>query len=744
MDAPNGFELLRQLRRSAGLTIADLAAAAGVGVRTIGDIERGVARRPQRPTLEALAQALDASQSDRSVLLRMGRGVGVGGVSKEPLPLADFTGRAGETGAVGDHLLAEPAALVMITGGPGIGKSTIALEAFRDDRRETLFVDLAAQSSAPVQSLNVLQRLIFLATNGAEDPPPTLAAAMSRWQQLCAEQAPAVILDDAHNEAQVRPVLDAPGRGPVVVTSRRLLSGLDATLRVAVEPMPIEESVGLLARIVPSEGSSDNLRDLASLCSGVPLALRVAGSRIAASGETASDFVAAMRAEERRLRMLAHHDVSVEAAFAVSYRDLEANVARQFRALAVIDGATFGADIATAPLGTAASRGDAAADTEDSLEELVELGLVEPRGGNRYRVHDLLRVFALEQLVIAEGSDAITARRELLRSVVLARLRAAAGWFSPAGPAKAEFPDSALARAWITAEVDHWWPAFEAAFTEQRHTTVVEVADALQWFSNLWPAWGHWWDLFGHAVDAAKSQQDSAAASRLLGRRTWAALMERGDREAALDVALEGQAEALRSGKEAVVAEAEYHVAWALLVLRRPEEALPHIEAAVAGHLRTGNRDALLQCRSMYGAALHLLSRHEEAIEAFRVVLAELPASSSDPGTGFTRVVALEEISKSAIALERWDEAEAAAGDGFAVASEMAWDIGAVRALRQRSEARLGAGLTIEAYHDAKRGLAMIEDERNDAQAVAVRAELESILGRLTVGTDIAGDVQAS
>jgi tetratricopeptide (TPR) repeat protein len=318
----------------------------------------------------------------------------------------------------------------------------------------------------------------------------------------------------------------------------------------------------------------------------------------------------------------------------------------------------------------------------------------------------------------------------------------AASRFAPASEHRAAADPAALqvsadpvaARAWIVTEVDHWWPAFRSSAecdSPEARAEVVGLATGLQWFSNLWPAWGRWYDVFGAAVDAARAIGDRGASSRLLGLQTWAALMERGDRAGALDLATAGLADAAAAGDVAVTANAEYHVAWAHLALRQPLLALPHIDAAIDGNTRAGDDAALVQCRSMAGAALHLLERHDEAIEVFRAVLVDLGrAPAGDPGAAFTRVVALEEIAKSANAIGRWDEAREAAEAGLGAATEMAWDIGAARALRQRAEAALGAGDVDDAAADAQRGIALVDDERADAQAVAVLGGLQELLQR--------------
>ncbi|MDP4332659.1 helix-turn-helix domain-containing protein [Curtobacterium sp. A7_M15] len=734
MQEPPHGELLRRLRTTAGRTLAELAAAAHVGVRTLSDIERGVARRPQRATIEAIASALGATAAERAALLSIGR---ADPATPESAPdvVVDFTGRGRELSKVLDHLRDDRPGIVLVSGGPGIGKSTFAAEALRVHGVPWVHVDLAGQTTSPLSALDVLRRLVTRATDGAEEAPAVLDAAAARWRGISADHPHAVLLDDAASEAQVRPVVEAAAPGtPVIVTSRSPLAGLDAGLRVQVDPLHPVDAHSLLERIVPDAADDPALATVADQCAGIPLALRIAGSRIAAGVDDVHGFLGAMRAEERRLGALRHGDRSVESAFAVSYERLPVATARLFRSLAVIDGTSFDARTGGAALGL----DDVTA--EDALEDLVDLGLVEPRGGNRYHVHDLLRAFGADRIVAEDGPGTPRALRERLHGTVLGVLGRAARLFASesvrGGRAEPEFGDPTAARRWITAEVDHWWAAFRAAVSDGRHGEVARIATGLEWFSNLWPAWGHWYELFGDAVDAAHTVGDRASAARLLGLQTWAALMERGDRAGALELATRGLADAREADDDAVSASAEYHVAWAYLALRQPERALPHIDAAIDGNTRTGDDAALVQCRSMAGAALHLLGRHDEAIAAFRAVLRDLDrVGGGDPGAVFTRVVALEEIAKSANALGRWDEAREAADEGFDAASEMSWDTGAARALRQRAEALLGSGETERARRDAERGMALVDADRADAQAGAVLGELRELLDRADGGT---------
>ncbi|WP_258027708.1 NB-ARC domain-containing protein [Curtobacterium sp. BH-2-1-1] len=648
-----------------------------------------------------------------------------------PSSVDDFTARDAEVARILQRAKDAPTSLITVSGGPGVGKTALAAEALHRRGGGWVHVDLAGQTSAPLSALEVVRRLITLASRGADEPPASLEAALATWRAVSARYGRPVLLDDAADESQVRLAIDSSeATAPIVVTSRRLLAGLDADLRIAVAPLSHVDSLALLLRIAPDAADSTSLSALVDRCAGIPLALRVAGLRVSAPGVDADSFLHAMELEEQHLSALQTEAISVEATFAVSYRQLPQLTSRVFRSLSVIDGTTFDATIGAAPLGIRVD------EAEDALEELVDFGLLEPRAGNRYHLHDLLRAFAASRLQIGNGKESAAQCRVRLHQSVVDTLRAAAGWFAPTGhpAASSVFSGAAPARAWIVTESDHWWAAFNALRTSQEREaprSVVHLAAELQWFSNLWPAWGHWYELFEAGAEIARAIGDLEAASRLLGLQTWAALMERGDREGALLLATAALNDASVTHNDAVIANAEYHVAWAHLALRQPELALPHIDAAIEGNKRSGDDEALVQCRSMAGAALHLLGRHDEAITSFRAVLQDLErAADGDPGTAFSRVVAYEEIAKSANALGRWREAMDAAGAGMEIADAMSWDTGSARALRQRAEAALGAGMAEEAEDDVRRAVELVDASRGDAQALAVLDDLGQLAER--------------
>ena len=205
--------------------------------------------------------------------------------------------------------------------------------------------------------------------------PGTLDAATALWQSATAELPATVLLDNAAHENQIRPVLSADARTKVVITSRRTLAGLEGVRRMTLGPLGADESVALLAKLIPAQQrAAGDLRELAELCDHIPLAMRIAGNRIASRPALqAADFIARLRSSDNRLRLLVAGDLAVEAAFALVLRRPRPRSAALFRSISVIDAGTFDALLAAATLEVDDG------DVDLRLDELVDLGLVEAR-----------------------------------------------------------------------------------------------------------------------------------------------------------------------------------------------------------------------------------------------------------------------------------------------------------------------------------------------------------------------------
>jgi transcriptional regulator with XRE-family HTH domain len=417
----NFGELLRVMRRTAGLSQEDLAAASGSSVRTIRELERCRVTAPHRRTVQTMADALRLSGHPRDhfiELSQMNRFIGSDARSARtsdaapkmriprqlPAAISGLVGRESQlsalarlTGVVhgGTGRTTSP---VVIHGPPGIGKTSLAVAGghqagagFPDGQ---LFADLrgtSADGPAPVADL-LTQLLRSLAVPESAIPAPGTARE-GLLRTLLWDRRVLIVLDDAFDEAQVRPLLPANARSMVLITCRRPLSGLDAAERIRLDVLAPGDARTMLAALAgPGRATADpaGLDDLIRLCGRWPLALRVAGNRLASNPAWETRHLLS-RLRDRRLRLsaLTAGDLDVRATLTGSYRQLTPRTAMVFRSAAAIPGADFDAGL------VAAAAAVKAEDAAMACDELVDAGLLQCRD-DRYHFNDLVRLFAAE------------------------------------------------------------------------------------------------------------------------------------------------------------------------------------------------------------------------------------------------------------------------------------------------------------------------------------------------------------
>lgn len=320
-------------------------------------------------------------------------------VLRDELPYdgAAFVGRDDVLTQVVDALRTPGPAVVAIDGMAGVGKTALAVRAARQlsdvypDGR--LFIDLHGYTpgNEPVSALQALDRLLRTLSVPADRIPADLEERAALWRSELAGRRILVVLDNAPDSAAVRPLLAGSPRCGVLVTSRRQLTGLDATARLALDVLRPEDARELLAEIVGPDRAGDTAAaaQVVSQCGHLPLAIRVAGSRLRHRPSwTIGHLSKRLEAEDRRLAELSTDSGGVSPAFALSYEHLPSDQQRLFRLL----GAMTGQDV---DMYAAAALADVdAVDAEDLLEQLVDANLVLQLRPGRFQFHDLLRQYA--------------------------------------------------------------------------------------------------------------------------------------------------------------------------------------------------------------------------------------------------------------------------------------------------------------------------------------------------------------
>ncbi|MET8760063.1 NB-ARC domain-containing protein [Lentzea sp. NPDC004782] len=409
-------DFLRFYRSRVPLTQEELAERTGLSMRAIGDMERGRTLTPQSRTVQLLIGGLDlegAEAAEFSALARAGRASAAEEKPEVPGPapvspslppvLVELTGREAERAQL-DRFAADTATrlrIAVVHGAPGSGKTALAVDAghrlgarFADG---CVFLDLRGMDSDPLTPARAAHRLLRSFGVDEHQIPADADDKLSLYRSMLRDRTVLLVLDNAANEAQVRPLLASSPGTLVLVTSRNTLVGLDARHRLAVDMLPLDHSVALL-RAVAGEArvaaESEATARVATLCGGMPLALLIAGNRLTSRPRwTIAHLAEQLEDGRRRLSVLRAGDLQVRAAFEMSYHQLSPGAATLFRRLALLPG-------------TSASTGLAAVLTdcpEEALDELADaslLGISETPG--HYTQHDLLRVFAAERLELDE------------------------------------------------------------------------------------------------------------------------------------------------------------------------------------------------------------------------------------------------------------------------------------------------------------------------------------------------------
>ena len=337
-----------------------------------------------------------------------------------PADIGDFTGR--ETHVehlcallIGRNEAGSPGAvrLAVVNGAGGLGKTTLAVHAAHQVRAEfpdgQLYVDLLGASAQPAEPSEVLARFLRdLGVEGDKIPSRDDERAALYRTRLTGRKV-LILLDNAQDAAQVRPLLPGSSSCAVLVTTRNRTPDLVSTRFVDLNVLEDSEALALFSRIVGEERAAaepDATAEVLVACAGLPLAIRICAARLAARRQwRIATLAGRLRNEQRRLDELSIGDLAVRASFQVSYGSLRPSLggvdpARVFRLLGLWQGLWIGQAAAAALVGIPED------DIVDALEMLVDANLLESPAPDWYRFHDLLRVYATERAQ-AEEPEAV-------------------------------------------------------------------------------------------------------------------------------------------------------------------------------------------------------------------------------------------------------------------------------------------------------------------------------------------------
>ncbi len=417
-----------------------------------------------------------------------------------PAPSAHFVGRAREARHLGDQLATMTGSpLIAIGGTAGIGKTALAVywghrnaERFPDGQ---LYVNLRGfdPNGTPVPPMTALRGFLIALGLLARDVPADPDEQIALYRSQLAGRRMLLVLDNARDAEQVRPLLPGAPGCLVLVTSRDQLPGLvalDGAVPLTLDLLTQDEARDLLTRRLGKDRVAREqavVDELIERCAGLPLALNIAAAHAALHpNRPLAEFVEELRDTHRRLDALTTgEDTSdVRVVFSWSYRTLTADAARVFRLFGLHPGPDIGL------LATAALVGLDTESTRRVMDELTRAHLILEHSPGRYTQHDLLRAYATDQ---ARAQDTAADRRAALRRLIefylhtavnteqLLNPRAVPIQLSPVAPGvhPHALPDERAALAWLDAEYPNLVAAQQAAVGCDLHSLVWQLASSM-------------------------------------------------------------------------------------------------------------------------------------------------------------------------------------------------------------------------------------------------------------------------
>lgn len=368
-----------------------------------------------------------------------------------PAQARGFVGRERDIEEIAAGLLSEPRELVTVAGPPGVGKTAVAVAVAHRLRPQfpdgQWFVRLHGKGQRPRPPAEVLDELLR-ACGDADDLPESGERRAAMLRGRLADRRVLIVLDDAGSAGQVRPLLPGTTSSAVIVTSRDALPGLIALdgarvrhLTTLCPALSRELLTGLLGdeTLTADRAAVD---DVVQTCAGLPLALRIAAANISAAGGDIAAYAARLRSGDPLSALADDGDgqVALRRSFDLSYQRLPDDARRLFRLMGMIASLELGQGLGLD--GIAALFGSDQETARQVLARLAAAGLAERCPGGRYRLHELLRLYARERANAEEPAPA--------RSEALARLRThvprSISWGRPR-PLPAPYPATGLADA---------------------------------------------------------------------------------------------------------------------------------------------------------------------------------------------------------------------------------------------------------------------------------------------------------
>ncbi len=618
-------------------------------------------------------------------------------VAQLPADIPDFTGRSGQLRRLYDLLSGpgqpdSPGAVVVaaVIGAGGLGKTTLAVHAAHRLRTHypdgQLYANLQGAAPNPAAPSDVLAR--FLRDLGMDPAriPVDAEERAAQYRTLLTDRHVLIVLDDAKDAAHVRPLLPGSASCAVLVTTRSRMPDLAGSRFVDLDVLELAEAQAMFATIIGpgrAEAEPRATDEVLAACAGLPLAIRIAGARLAArSGWSVQTIASRLSDERRRLDWLKTGDLAVRACFEVSFTSLphqlgvdEVDPAHAFRLLGTWQGSSIGLPAAATLVGQ--DDGSVA----DALEVLVDAQLLQSPAPDRYRFHDLLKAYAADR---ARREETAADRDEAIRRLLawyLHTVDAVAHMVSPhryqfelAAPGLGGEPltfhslDEAL--NWCEVERTNLVAATRQAAAAGLHEIAWQLPVAAVAFFNRRTYWADW----------VETNQIALASVRVLGDQRGEALV--------------------------------LNCLGTAYLRRRMAEATDYFEPALAIRRQIHDLAGEVQTATSLADIYRLLQRYDEALELLKRAL-EIQRQAANP---YSQGVVLNNLGETYLALGRVAEAVDSLEHARDIFREIDDSRGEGYALNNLGEAYLAQGRVADA-------IAFLEQALNLRHAAGDRLE---------------------
>jgi DNA-binding SARP family transcriptional activator len=668
-------------------------------------------------------------------------------VAQLPADIPDFTGRDEQVQALRDLLggprrVDSPGAVIVaaVIGAGGLGKTTLAVHAAHLLRGQfpdgQLYARMLGAAAHPATPGDVLAR--FLRDLGMDPAsiPASEEERAARYRSRLTDRKVLIVLDDAHDAAQVRPLLPGSASCAVLITTRNRLPDLSGSRYVDLDVLGPPEARAMFAGIIGPDRAAaepDATREVLTACAGLPLAIRIAGARLTARTTwTVRTIADRLSDERRRLDWLKTGDLAVRACFEVSFTSLPGaeadgvDPAHAFRLLGLWPGSSVGLPAAAAMLGEPLET------VADALEVLVDAQLLQEPAADRYRFHDLLKAYAAERAVAGELLSTRDAAVRRVLSWYLHTAVAMARVLSPhrelttpeqlePGTVPVAFSTVEAALDWGEQERTNLVAATRLAAAAGLHDVAWQLPVAAYSFFYRRTYWEEWLVSHDVALDSVRQigdRQGEASVLNNIGMAYARRRMEEGVRyfQQTLDIRRE-------IGDRRGEAQAANNAAYANLLLGRFDEALDQLRLALSVQREVGHRYGEGIALNNLGEAYIELGRPAEAVDWFGQALAVYRELGARPVEADT----LSNLGTANANLGRLDEALGYLRQAEETHHEVGDRYGEAVDLKQLGEVHRRVGSARDAEQAWARALAIFDALGNEEQAREMSERLSGL-----------------